>query len=215
MGSTKAQPPATKNTIIYEDFEPTFDWIKEEELDTLIIFLPGFKKDELKVQVTPSRNLRIHGEQKISENGETKYRRFRKEFPIPPNCDTTKITAKFESSVLLFVRHPKKMSKTTGDQAQQAQKSSDNKKQVATAEEGKVASKETSKENNKQGNEKNTTNREENAGEVSKKTTGTIEKEPNHRNILGRVVMGFNLVMVVLVLLVLWLYIKTNNIRSN
>ncbi|XP_074289748.1 uncharacterized protein LOC141615097 [Silene latifolia] len=88
---------------VFEDYDPPSDLVTEEACDTLLIYLPGFKKEQLKVQLTISRMLKITGERPLGDN---KYRRFHKEFRIPSNCDTKEISAKFEGGIL-YIRQPK------------------------------------------------------------------------------------------------------------
>ncbi|XP_050238951.1 uncharacterized protein LOC126688333 [Mercurialis annua] len=88
---------------IYDDMEPAMEWVKDHAADTLLVYLPGFKREKLKVQVTTSRQLRIMGEGMLNDS---KMARFRKEIPIPSNCDANEISAKFEKGIL-YVRHPK------------------------------------------------------------------------------------------------------------
>ncbi|KAK3205517.1 hypothetical protein Dsin_019563 [Dipteronia sinensis] len=87
----------------YEDLVPSTGWVREPEYDTLVVYLPGFKKEQLKVQVTTLRNLRVSGERVLGNN---KWSRFSLEFPIPANYDTNEITAKFEGGSL-YIKHPK------------------------------------------------------------------------------------------------------------
>ncbi|KAG8388875.1 hypothetical protein BUALT_Bualt02G0170700 [Buddleja alternifolia] len=86
-------------------FEPTSDLIQEEECDTLLIYLPGFTKEQLRVQLAKSGTLKISGKRPegVSNN---KWSSFEKDFPVSSNCDTTKITAKFEGGIL-YIRQPK------------------------------------------------------------------------------------------------------------
>ncbi|KAK9280078.1 hypothetical protein L1049_013763 [Liquidambar formosana] len=95
------QAPAIKRE--YEDFVPSSDWIREETCDTLLVFLPGFRKEQLRVQITTGHNIRVSGERPLGSN---KWSRFQKEFSIPANCDTNGINAKFEGSIL-YIRQPK------------------------------------------------------------------------------------------------------------
>ncbi|KAL9391117.1 hypothetical protein Peur_015037 [Populus x canadensis] len=88
---------------VHEEFEPSTDWIREPGADTLRIYLPGFKKEQLKVQVTSSRVLRISGERQLSGN---RWSTFRKEIPISTNYDTNEIAARFEKGIL-YVKQPK------------------------------------------------------------------------------------------------------------
>ncbi|KAE9606238.1 hypothetical protein Lal_00025163 [Lupinus albus] len=88
---------------VYEDFEPPSDWAHDESSDTLILMLPGFKREELKVQIASTRILRLSGER---EMGDKKWRQFRKEFAIPDESDTSGVSAKFESGIL-YINLPK------------------------------------------------------------------------------------------------------------
>ncbi|XP_021720615.1 pollen-specific leucine-rich repeat extensin-like protein 1 [Chenopodium quinoa] len=88
---------------VYEDYDPPFDMVPEEGCDTILIYLPGYKKEQLRVQLTTSRVLKISGERQIGDN---RWRRFHKEFQVPTNCDTKEITAKFEGGIL-YIRQPK------------------------------------------------------------------------------------------------------------
>ncbi|KAL8531076.1 hypothetical protein ACS0TY_007909 [Phlomoides rotata] len=80
-------------------FEPSFDLIQEDDCNTLLLYLP----EELRVQLTRSRVLKISGTRVIGDN---KWSSFQKDFPIPENCDTSRISAKFEEGIL-YVRQPK------------------------------------------------------------------------------------------------------------
>ncbi|KAJ6395534.1 hypothetical protein OIU77_020725 [Salix suchowensis] len=88
---------------VVEEFEPSMDWVRDTGADTLQIHLPGFKKEQLKVQVTSMRVLRISGERQLSEN---RWSTFRKEIPISSNYDTNEINARFDRGIL-YVKHPK------------------------------------------------------------------------------------------------------------
>ncbi|KAJ1432163.1 HSP20-like chaperone [Sesbania bispinosa] len=101
---TPAQPLADR---VFEEFEPPSDWDHDEGSHTLILMLPGFKKEQMRVQVTSTRILKLSGERQISEN---KWRRFHKEFTIPTDSDTSGISAKFEAG-MLYVRLPKMIKK--------------------------------------------------------------------------------------------------------
>ncbi|CAJ1975474.1 unnamed protein product [Sphenostylis stenocarpa] len=93
----------------YEDFDPYFKWSEEEGNATLVVMLPGFKKEQLRVQVTSTLMLRINGEREINEN---KRRRFAKEFSIPSYCDSNDVSAKLEGGVL-SIKFPKLITPAT------------------------------------------------------------------------------------------------------
>ncbi|KAB1226903.1 Protein RESTRICTED TEV MOVEMENT 2 [Morella rubra] len=88
---------------VYENFDPQTEWQPEEGFDTLIVLLADFRKEQIRVQITAARKLRIMGERPLGNN---KWRRFHKEFPIAPNVDPDQIVAKYEGGVL-YVKCPK------------------------------------------------------------------------------------------------------------
>ncbi|XVE59726.1 hypothetical protein DITRI_Ditri05aG0069500 [Diplodiscus trichospermus] len=93
----------SKPMPVHEDFEVHTEWVHEAAEDTLIAYLPGFMKEQVKVQVTTGGTLRISGVRPIGDN---RYSRFSKEIPIPSNCDQDKIRANFRNG-MLHVVHPK------------------------------------------------------------------------------------------------------------
>ncbi|KAJ6368981.1 hypothetical protein OIU78_001366 [Salix suchowensis] len=146
-----------------EDFEPSMDWVRDTGADTLQIHLPGFKKDQLKVQVTSMRVLRISGERQLSEN---RWSTFRKEIPISSNYDTNEINAKNQAQ----------------EKAKSSLQVSSKSEQMSSPGEGKVGSPsdsatETKKqpEDNLVGMEKQDGGKEENENLSTK--TSTKEKE--------------------------------------
>lgn len=90
-------------TKVYQDFVPPTELVEEPECDTLLVYLPGYKKEQLRVQLTKTKNLVVSGEHPVGENT---WRRFQKTIPISSNCDIGKITAKFEESIL-YITQPK------------------------------------------------------------------------------------------------------------
>ncbi|KAB5541745.1 hypothetical protein DKX38_014719 [Salix brachista] len=104
INTTKAMADQL-NDRAYEDYNPTLEWVRDAGFDTLLVYIPGFKKQELKVQVTSTRTLRIMGER---SHGDNKRSRFHREIPIPLYYDADQISAKFEGGILQ-VKHPKKI----------------------------------------------------------------------------------------------------------
>ncbi|KAL2945573.1 Inactive protein RESTRICTED TEV MOVEMENT 2 [Bienertia sinuspersici] len=100
---------------VYEDYDPPTDLVTEEGCDTILIYLPGYRKEQLRVQLTTSRILKISGERQVGEN---KWKRFHKEFHVPTNCDTKEITAKFEGGIL-YIRQPKSITPASAAPVQQ------------------------------------------------------------------------------------------------
>ncbi|XP_021721264.1 uncharacterized protein LOC110688814 isoform X3 [Chenopodium quinoa] len=101
---TKTSTPASPS---YVEFEPACDLVKEEGLETLIIHLPDFKKEQLRVQVNKDGVLKINGERPTNGNG-TKRNRFVKETKVPEGCDVNEIRAKFING-RLNITMPKKV----------------------------------------------------------------------------------------------------------
>ncbi|XP_039690783.1 inactive protein RESTRICTED TEV MOVEMENT 2 isoform X3 [Medicago truncatula] len=89
---TKTQPEADR---VYEDFEPYNEWDKYDGRFT--VMLPGYRRDQMKVQVTSKPALRLIGERPTFQN---RWRRFKLEFPIPSDYDTDSVTATFEGGKL-------------------------------------------------------------------------------------------------------------------
>ncbi|MED6168319.1 hypothetical protein PIB30_010652 [Stylosanthes scabra] len=98
-----AQSSAALPNRVYQDFQPFHEWNEDEATATLLVMLPGFRREQLKVQVTSKPVLRINGEREITQNI---WRRFAIEFPIPSYCDTNEVSAKFERGIL-NVKFPK------------------------------------------------------------------------------------------------------------
>ncbi|KAI8573362.1 hypothetical protein RHMOL_Rhmol01G0271200 [Rhododendron molle] len=87
----------------YVDFDPDTRLERKEDCDTLIINLPGFRKDQLRLQLTTARTLKITGERPLDNN---KWLRVQREYPISTDCDTSRINAKFDNGIL-YARQPK------------------------------------------------------------------------------------------------------------
>ncbi|XP_054797012.1 17.6 kDa class I heat shock protein 2-like [Prosopis cineraria] len=95
---------------VYEDLEPTINWIHGEQSDTLVFLLSGFSKEEMKVQITSNHVLKVSGEQQVAEDKGSVLRRFHKEFSVPRDIDINQIGAKFEDGKL-YIKLPKAMTK--------------------------------------------------------------------------------------------------------
>ncbi|KAH7692480.1 Small heat shock protein HSP20 protein [Dioscorea alata] len=92
----------------YESFEPKHQWIEESNTSNLIVHLPGFKKEQIKVQVDTFGTLRVSAERPVEG---TRWRRYRKDFRIPETTNVHEIKAKFENEAL-YVSVPKPITQT-------------------------------------------------------------------------------------------------------
>ncbi|KAI4992931.1 hypothetical protein ZWY2020_007244 [Hordeum vulgare] len=88
----------------YVDFVPSHDLLEDNRKHTLVVNLPGFKKEHLRVQIDNYGLLRVSGERPL-EGGQ--WSRFRKEFQIPEGCDAGGIRARFDKDGVLHLTMPR------------------------------------------------------------------------------------------------------------
>ncbi|KAA8518394.1 hypothetical protein F0562_015723 [Nyssa sinensis] len=95
---------ATKTEAVtppsYDDFEPLCNWRREKGSDTLVLHIPEFKKDQLKVQITNLGLLKISGVRQVDS---TKVSRFYKEIRVPKDCNADEIQAKLIGNLLHII----------------------------------------------------------------------------------------------------------------
>ncbi|GLT48388.1 hypothetical protein SLA2020_220180 [Shorea laevis] len=77
--------------------KPHSEWLHEATEDTLRLYLLGYAREKLKVQVTSTKKLRISGERWSSAN---EVYRFSQEFPIPADSDADRVSAHFRDGIL-------------------------------------------------------------------------------------------------------------------
>ncbi|CAA0822576.1 HSP20-like chaperones superfamily protein [Striga hermonthica] len=95
---------ARQEVPTYEEFEPLCQWQRNEDKDILEIHLQGFKKEQLRVQISSLGVLKISGE---GPAGTSLKSRFHKEVPVPTDTyETQSIQAKFINGVL-YITMPK------------------------------------------------------------------------------------------------------------
>ncbi|PIN13488.1 hypothetical protein CDL12_13890 [Handroanthus impetiginosus] len=99
----KADPQRPAN----EEFEPFCKWDRNVDRDIIEIHLKEFKKDQLKVQLSNRRVLKIFGERPLDASTKSI---FYKEVSVPVNTyDTPAIHAKFTNGCL-YITMPKRKS---------------------------------------------------------------------------------------------------------
>ncbi|KAK1357766.1 HSP20-like chaperones superfamily protein [Heracleum sosnowskyi] len=107
-----ANPSATKgcagkkctSTAMLEELVPPSGWSQDSDSHYLVLALPGFKKEEVRLQVNNRGEIITSGERQTV--GNKLVIRFLQTFKIPENSITEKITGKFEGEVL-YVTVPK------------------------------------------------------------------------------------------------------------
>ncbi|GLJ55692.1 hypothetical protein SUGI_1196360 [Cryptomeria japonica] len=94
--------------FVEPEFEPNFEWMDTPGAHALVAELPGFKNEDVKVQLDNQGNLIISGERFVEEmilvEGNWRPRKrpgfkFRKVFSIPENVNTTNIATRFENEL--------------------------------------------------------------------------------------------------------------------
>ncbi|KAK4257171.1 hypothetical protein QN277_006794 [Acacia crassicarpa] len=95
---TSSRPP------LVEQIVPNYGWTEDSSCHYLLVDLPGFKKEEVKLQVEGSGYITVRGERQVNEE---KRVHFELVLPVPKDSDTDKIAGKFDSEIL-YVTIPKK-----------------------------------------------------------------------------------------------------------
>ncbi|KAJ9140421.1 hypothetical protein P3X46_031071 [Hevea brasiliensis] len=91
---------------VVEEFVPSAAWTEDSHSHYLLVDLPDFRKEEVKLQVdTRSGQITVSGERLANNN---KYIYFEKKFKAPENSDIDKITGKFDGDIL-YVNLPKQV----------------------------------------------------------------------------------------------------------
>ncbi|XVE66313.1 hypothetical protein DITRI_Ditri08aG0070700 [Diplodiscus trichospermus] len=82
----------------YQDFQPQCEHKEEQGANILLVHLPGFRKEQVRVTyVDSSRTIKVHGEGAVEKNRRSG---FNQAFPVPQNCIVDKIHASFKNGVL-------------------------------------------------------------------------------------------------------------------
>ncbi|KAG0483105.1 hypothetical protein HPP92_011189 [Vanilla planifolia] len=91
--------PETKP--VYEEFQPFSEWAQDPANYILLVQLPGFRKEDVKVLVDNTGRLTIRGTKQLRDN---RFARFEKSFTLPTNSNVEKTSGKFEDACLsLFI----------------------------------------------------------------------------------------------------------------
>ncbi|KAK3226385.1 hypothetical protein Dsin_006247 [Dipteronia sinensis] len=83
---------------IVHDFVPSSRWTEDSNGHYLLVDLPDFKKEEVKLQVDPSGHVTISGEQLTSEVGSycTYIFRFHQTLTLPPDSDINRVSGNLD-----------------------------------------------------------------------------------------------------------------------
>ncbi|KAI3726901.1 hypothetical protein L1987_66708 [Smallanthus sonchifolius] len=95
----------SSSSLVFEEFVPPAAWTEDSTCHYLLVDLPGFKRQELKLQVNNQTHILVSGERQVREN---KYKRFEQSFELPKDADIEKITGKLDGEIL-YISVPKKV----------------------------------------------------------------------------------------------------------
>ncbi|XP_019198055.1 PREDICTED: inactive protein RESTRICTED TEV MOVEMENT 2-like [Ipomoea nil] len=95
---------ARPSNVIYEEMVPDFEWIEDPTNHWLGLEVPGFRREEVKLEVNTYGLIKIAGERKISE---IKYIWFEQIFQAPENSKPEDCRVGMEEG-LFYVQIPKK-----------------------------------------------------------------------------------------------------------
>ncbi|XP_071709780.1 uncharacterized protein [Rutidosis leptorrhynchoides] len=93
---------------VYEQFKPMSEWRQEDDHDILLVYLPGFQKEYIKVTTEDLNIVRVRGERLVGGN---KWSRFQEDFRVPENCEMSGIRARFDGGILTITM-PRKIINT-------------------------------------------------------------------------------------------------------
>ncbi|EEC69711.1 hypothetical protein OsI_39182 [Oryza sativa Indica Group] len=88
---------------VYEEVEPEVEWStgRRRSRTVLEIALPGFRKEQVRVQVDNHGMLRATGERPPAARG-GRWVRFKKDLRLPDNCDADAVRARFDDHKLII-----------------------------------------------------------------------------------------------------------------
>ncbi|CAL4955983.1 unnamed protein product [Urochloa decumbens] len=97
MASSKAQRAAKGDAApeaCVADIDPKIEWLDGANTYVIRLNLPGFKKEDFKVQVDSGGRLTVRGERPAG------YVRFHKAFQLPPTANPDGVARRFDGAVL-------------------------------------------------------------------------------------------------------------------
>ncbi|KAK6924966.1 Alpha crystallin/Hsp20 domain [Dillenia turbinata] len=90
----------------FEQLEPPSGWTYDSNFYYLLLDLPGFKNDEVKIEVDEAGYMKVSGERQYGEN---KFIGLDKTYKLPENIDMEGISGRFENDMLYVITIPKRV----------------------------------------------------------------------------------------------------------
>ncbi|KAK4427665.1 class I heat shock protein [Sesamum alatum] len=93
---------------VFEDFKPMSEWLQDHQSHFLIIHLPGFVKEQIRVSTEGRNTIRARGERPVAGN---KWSRFQAGFQAPDDGEMSSIRARFHGQILTITVPKKSVNK--------------------------------------------------------------------------------------------------------
>ncbi|GKU91477.1 hypothetical protein SLEP1_g5344 [Rubroshorea leprosula] len=91
----RPQQPAR---TLSRNFKPQTDWREEEKATILLVYLPGFVREQVRTTYDESqRSIRLQGEQRLPNN---RMRRVDERYTVPESCEGSQMEAEFGRGIL-------------------------------------------------------------------------------------------------------------------
>ncbi|KAL2936058.1 17.6 kDa class II heat shock protein [Bienertia sinuspersici] len=94
---TARSRPTTAPRLIDEEITPSSGWTQSPDIHCLLVDLPGFEKDEIKLNVDESGSIVVSGRRRI---GAEKQVHFEKSFSVPEDGDIKRMSTIFQGDTL-------------------------------------------------------------------------------------------------------------------
>ncbi|KAK0570416.1 hypothetical protein LWI29_000794 [Acer saccharum] len=90
----------------YENFNPRSEWKYENDATILLLYLPGFVKEQIRTEIIETSGfIKIQGQRPLVGG---RWSTFNQNYIIPNGSDSTKINTRFELGILTIVMPKKK-----------------------------------------------------------------------------------------------------------
>ncbi|KAJ6767579.1 HEAT SHOCK PROTEIN 26 [Salix koriyanagi] len=100
----RGQPVRSTFQSLPTNFQPKTEWKEENAALVLLVYLPGFLREQVRVTADEQiRYIRVDGERILSNNTRN---RFNTAYSVPKNCDLSQMKAEFANGILT-IRIPK------------------------------------------------------------------------------------------------------------
>ncbi|KAF9676504.1 hypothetical protein SADUNF_Sadunf08G0008800 [Salix dunnii] len=100
----RGQPARSTSQSLPTNFQPKTEWKEEDAALLLLVYLPGFLREQVRVTADEMiRYIRVYGERILPNNIRN---RFNTAYSVPKNCDLSQMKAEFANGILT-IRIPK------------------------------------------------------------------------------------------------------------